>query len=226
MTIVDCTITENSTHKIAPPGFECGTGGGIKNAGGGMLTILNSTISNNEAEGKSGGLEVACDSSAVVINSTFSHNTCKRSGGGIRVKGELKLIHSTIAGNRSTEDGGGIYVFGILEMINTLIFDNPQGGDCGVYDAGYRGVGIIGVNSHNFIEDGSCHAEFSGDPGAGWLQANGGTTRTIALDADSPARDVIPVEDCPIAEDQRGRPRPANGLCDVGAFELQDDDLE
>jgi uncharacterized repeat protein (TIGR01451 family) len=52
------------------------------------------------------------------------------------------------------------------------------------------------------------------------LKDNGGPTQTIALEAGSPAIDVVPAADCQ-ATDQRGDPRPAAGQsdCDIGAYE-------
>ena len=63
-------------------------------------------------------------------------------------------------------------------------------------------------------------------------QTNGGTTKTHALPAGSPAIDAAPSADCtprPVdGLDQRGKPRNANGKggasmkeCDIGAFERQ-----
>jgi hypothetical protein len=45
------------------------------------------------------------------------------------------------------------------------------------------------------------------------------------LRAGSPAIDRIPLEFCSGGLDQRLKPRPANGHCDVGAFERQPDDV-
>jgi hypothetical protein len=61
----------------------------------------------------------------------------------------------------------------------------------------------------------------NGDP---LLADNGGPTQTIALldTDDNPAVDAIPFADCDVDTDQRGvsRPQPADGNCDIGAFEL------
>ena len=63
------------------------------------------------------------------------------------------------------------------------------------------------------------------DPLLGPLQDNGGPTQTQALLADSPAIDAGDPSGCTddlgaaLTTDQRGFPRPVNGLCDMGAFE-------
>jgi len=44
---------------------------------------------------------------------------------------------------------------------------------------------------------------------------------THALLPGSVAIDTIPALMCEVTEDQRGEPRPAGGMCDVGAFEVQ-----
>ena len=64
----------------------------------------------------------------------------------------------------------------------------------------------------------------AGRPELDPLHDNGGPTETQALPAGSPAVDAVPVAQCPTKVDQRGMPRPDNGkgVCDVGAYELQD----
>ena len=92
---------------------------------------------------------------------------------------------------------------------------------------------------YNFSDDNSCGAIFTGtgeiknnvasgsfrlDPAG--LQSNGGPTQTIALLANSPAVDAVPVASCtnmtgaPLTTDQRGVTRPQGEACDIGAFEL------
>jgi len=115
-----------------------------------------------------------------------------------------------------------------LVLENTIIAKNKGGGDC-VYggEGGVQGTGKIIVNINNWIGDGSCAAEFSGDPELSPLADNGGTTLTHALLPESPAIDVIPLSECILDTDQRGTQRPVspdttNTACDIGAFELQE----
>lgn len=61
-------------------------------------------------------------------------------------------------------------------------------------------------------------------PKLGALQSNGGSTRTHALQHDSPAIDRIPLRACRltgISTDQRGVKRPDDNeqFCDIGAYE-------
>ncbi|HZR44378.1 MAG TPA: choice-of-anchor Q domain-containing protein, partial [Ktedonobacteraceae bacterium] len=51
------------------------------------------------------------------------------------------------------------------------------------------------------------------------LSNNGGPTPTLALQADSPALNVIPATACDVPTDQRGVKRPQHTACDIGAYE-------
>ncbi|HET8845159.1 MAG TPA: choice-of-anchor Q domain-containing protein, partial [Ktedonobacteraceae bacterium] len=51
------------------------------------------------------------------------------------------------------------------------------------------------------------------------LRANGGPTLTLALQAESPAMNAVPVANCDVTTDQRGVKRPQHNACDIGAYE-------
>jgi hypothetical protein len=57
-------------------------------------------------------------------------------------------------------------------------------------------------------------------PALAALQNNGGATETHALLAGSPARNAAAAEVC-LPTDQRGPVRPQEGLCDIGAVEME-----
>jgi predicted outer membrane repeat protein len=109
LTLLHSTVRDNLANAIAPVGFECGSGGGIKSASG-TLTLLHSTVNGNEAEGKGGGVHVSCACTAVFTNSTISGNKAASSGGGIHVKGTLELVNCTISKNATSEKGGGVFI--------------------------------------------------------------------------------------------------------------------
>jgi predicted outer membrane repeat protein len=224
LTIIDCSVSHNTADGIAPPGYECGSGGGIKSIKGSLM-VTSSTISHNHAEGKGGGIHISCKSTAVLTNITVSGNYAVRNGGGIYERGALTLTHGTIVNNETEADGGGIYVRSSIDFYNSIIANNRGRQDCFLGGPGdYRGQGEIGVNSNNWVGDNSCSPAFSGDPRLGPLEDNGGATQTHALLPDSPAIDAVPAESCLLNIDQRGTPRPGSGSdpsnpCDIGAYE-------
>jgi hypothetical protein len=226
LTLVDSMVWGNTSDGIAPPAMECGSGGGINNAFGTTLTLINTTVYSNTSVSKGGGLHVACEGTATLINSTVSGNRAERMGGGIHLRGHMVMEHSTISRNRSGEDGGGIYVRGSLDYTNSIIADNGKSGDCFIGGPGdYRGKGEIGINAFNLVEDGGCDASFAVDPTLGPLGYYGGLTKTQMILEGSPAIDAIPLESCSQSSDQRGAARPIPLLsletpCDIGAVEF------
>ncbi|TVR84689.1 MAG: hypothetical protein EA409_00485, partial [Saprospirales bacterium] len=85
------------------------SGGGIYNNGG-SPTIINSTISGNEAGIFGGGIFNSI-SSPTITNSTISGNSAGSDGGGIYniINSSPTITNSTISGNEAGEWGGGIY---------------------------------------------------------------------------------------------------------------------
>jgi hypothetical protein len=88
------------------------------------------------------------------------------------------------------------------------------------------------ASSNNLIEDAANACGLTdgvdgniigSDPLLEPLADNGGSTQTMALDADSPAIDAGTNTGCP-ATDQRGVARPQENSCDIGAYEAQSGD--
>jgi len=119
-----------------------------------------------------------------------------------------------------------------LEIKSSIVAGNTasEGADCSRDDLTSQGFNLEGGTSCGFTEDGDQQnvaaagvlvTDANGDP---LLADNGGPTQTIALldAATNPALDAIPFADCDVDTDQRGisRPQPADGNCDIGAFEL------
>ena len=84
-------------------------GGGVAlDSRAGVATITNSSISENSASSGggiySGGTPIV--DSITVINSTISGNTANGTAAGMRIEGDVRLINSTVSGN-SADSGGG-----------------------------------------------------------------------------------------------------------------------
>ena len=106
-------------------------GGGILNAVGGTMAIVNSTVSGNDAlEG--GG--ITNRGTMIITNSTISGNSASFRGGGIYNTGTTNIINSNISNNSDTGDeyfgigGGGIFNdSGALTLSNSTVSGNTSG---------------------------------------------------------------------------------------------------
>jgi parallel beta-helix repeat protein len=246
LTVVNCSIHHNTADRIAPDGWDDGFGGGIELEWGDVLTLVNSTVHDNEARSHGGGIYVAYSSTATLTNCTISGNEATTYGGGLYTVGVLHLTHCTIVNNLGRAEravgqigervrknhlhaGGGVYVTGTLHFTKSIIANNGKG-DCVLSPPDAYGIsGRLGTNSSNLVGDGSCDADYSGDPRLGTLADNGGPVLTHALLPGSPAIDAVPAIHSTLSTDGRGQPRPvARGSPDtpgdLGAFELQVDE--
>ena len=195
-----------------------------------------------------------------LINTTVSGNNATANGGGLSVLGgTVTIINSTITNNRADSEndtigtGGGIVVAsGTVTLKNTIVAGNFN--EDGATDAADDINGTVdAASSFNLIGTGGSGGLTNGvnnnqvgvaDAGLGVLANNGGTTQTHALLSTSPAietgsnanlpTDTFDVDgDANTAEtlpvDQRGTnfPRVADSAdanviqtVDIGAFEL------
>lgn len=208
-------------------------GGGIYTDSG-RLRIAGSTISGNRAGDLGGGIEVDGTAPLVVVNSTIAGNRTTSSGAGISLdSGIVRLNAVTVVRNRGNTDGqlseagGGLYandgetftVENSLIALNTVAAltpgDPPVKNDCaGTFDS--KGHNLL---STRFLCDGfDATGDFvRANPRLGVLRDNGGSTNTVALRANSAARNRAKPSTSP-ARDQRGVRRQDP---DIGAFELR-----
>jgi predicted outer membrane repeat protein len=181
-------------------------GGGIHN--GGMLYLINSTVSHNMASnqtdnGSGGG--IFNSETLTVTNSTISDNTAYTSNGGIANNvGSTLTLHNSIVANNVAPSHPDCYTDGTATAQNSLEETGTPGQGC-----------LNGPNNLN------------GDPNLGHLQDNGGPTEThallhgsIAINAGDNGLAVDP-DSNPLLYDQRGAgyPRILGGTVDMGAFE-------
>lgn len=153
---------------------------------------------------------------------------------------EVALHSSTITDNAANGTGiaGGIYLRqGVLDSVttgflaNTILYGNRAGTspECVTDDASIESLdyNLLGETTGCTISGTTSNDITGKNPALGPLADNGGVTQTHALDPASPALDQGNPGGCvdtsfdPLAFDQRGEDRNANGRCDIGAFESQ-----
>nr|MBP9664221.1 VCBS repeat-containing protein [Pyrinomonadaceae bacterium] len=98
------------------------SGGGIGSTG--TLTILNTTVDGNTTgpNGTGGGITTAGDTT--IDRSTVAHNTAGSDGGGIRSEATVIVEKSSVSANSSGNRGGGIYGVGQVQIRSSLLDSN------------------------------------------------------------------------------------------------------
>lgn len=204
LTIIDGTISRNSAR----------AGGGISNTAGATLTILGSTISENEtipdAPGSPRGGGIFSNSTLLITNTTISSNLAHAGGGGItQAAGDLRIKNSTFSGNWPDELSAGV-----VSVSNTIL-----DGACSVVLVTSLGGNVESPGDTCGLTD---PTDQPGVPDLllGGLADNGGATDTHALLPGSVAIDAG-IACPPPATDQRGVERPQGVSCDAGAYEAE-----
>jgi len=230
-------------------GGGAGMGGAIFNQNG-NLTLINCTLTRNNAQGGSGA----------------GPRGAGLGGGIFNLQGAVTIIQSTLAfnsatfGNGSTgPDGGAVYNIGYLAgdndgvlhhtssvvLINSILADSTNGdgtdpthvADLANVSPATIGSGAtniatasVSADSHSIVvgfhdDHAMTLPAMTADPLLGPLQSNGGLMQTMALQPTSPALDAGTrcISDLP-ATDERGAgfPRTWGTAPDIGAFEHGD----
>jgi hypothetical protein len=196
-------------------------GGGMYNSDS-SPTLMNVTFNANSSDYGGGMYNVY--SSPILTNVTFSANSASvGSGGGMQnYYSNPTLTNVTFSANSASYGGGMQNHDSSPTLKNVIIANSVSGGDC------YNSASTLNASSsNNLIEDAinacgltnGANGNIIGlDPKLGPLANNGGSTRTFALLVGSPAINVGTNSGCP-ATDQRGKTRPQDGTCDIGAYE-------
>jgi len=228
------TLTNNAIS-----GNLASNGGGIWSNAAAVAIITGCTVSGNIAVTSGAGIELF--GAVTVINSTISGNTAQGNDGGGFYKnfaGTLTIINSTIYGNGAVH-GGGIATAGSSTPIlrNTILAGNTA------TMSAPNILGTVGSNGHNLIGStaGGTYQPGTNDQvgltngqvNLGPLQDNGGPTKTMTLLPGSLAIDrgqaSTDNSGQTISSDQRGQPRrldrpeangPGSDTSDIGAVEL------
>ena len=167
----------------------CGAaGGGIENEASGTLTVTDSTITGNSANGGCTGLRRRPAAASrtcgtlTVTDSTFSDNAattgcdefCAAAGGGLDNNGTATVTASTVSGNQADNsctnncgpNGGGIdnESAGTLNVENSTVADNQANSGCVAY-CGAAGGGLDNVGTLTLD-----NSTLSANSVSGWLQ--------------------------------------------------------
>lgn len=204
-TIRDSTFDSNSSE----------LGGGALYPNGESALVEGSTFINNSA-GSGGAIHSNADH-VEVVNSTFVENSAYNHGAIDSRLGLVSINNSTFYNNTASNVGDALGeqeygAGGDLEVGNSILV-GPETDVCGVE---FGAIEFFG-NNLTWPEGSSCEG-IQADPLLSTLNDNGGSTRTIALLAGSPAIDAGDNATC-AAIDQRGVSRPQGVACDIGAFE-------
>lgn len=214
-------------------------GGGVRNSSG-NLTLDGVTVSNSKSAYSAGG--IAAYNNLTMVNSTVSGNSADGNAGGIYVPGGSRATvrSSTITANTAdadaseTGDGGGfndsasegVDFFNVINAANSDLSPTAANKAPDCYSSSTKFFPRYVVTTQP-LPSANCLVGF--DPGTnkvvadaliGPLGDNGGQTPTHALLEGSPAigaGGTAAPDLCP-AKDQTGRDRPAGG-CDIGAVQ-------
>jgi hypothetical protein len=169
-------------------------GAGINNLGG--ATVKGSTFVDNRASGDGGGIHNR--NLLNVSNSTFNENSAHSGGAFDNVDlGKATVSDSTLAGNHASFNGGGVSSMGTspVKMLNTIVSGNSAanagqdifGTVAGSNNLVRNGEGAIGISDHDSNNNLVGSSAKPLEARLGPLADNGGPTRTMALQAGSPA---------------------------------------
>jgi CSLREA domain-containing protein len=246
LTVSDSEFVGNQATATDPTTAANGfvVGGAINHGGDEVMVIRRSLFEGNFVETNStdereagGAIHTSGNETNRIVNSTFEGNragdaaTPEGTGGAIHrnaaaVSSRLTISHTTMRDNEAVGPGADQiqhdeFADGTLALESSILTRGTPGDTCQgnpVVSSGYNAAdpdpdcGFVATDSL----DGGPIGLAPGPP-----SANGGPTRTIALDPSGRAVNLVPPSVCASAEgtDQRGTARPIGLSCDAGAYE-------
>ena len=199
-------------------------GGAIRNDATQPLNVTNSTFNGNQAAQNGGG--IVNSGPATITNSTFSANTAAQFGA-IRNGGTLNLRSSTLTLNTATNQGGGIFNTATANVRNTIIAGNtaPLNPDVDGTFFTSEGNNLIGNGTGSNFTNGTNNDQVgtAGTPINPNLAALANNGGLTQTHALNAGSPAIDAGNSTIAPatDQRNLTRPSGSAADIGAFELQ-----
>ncbi len=186
------------------------------------LFVSSSTLMDNKALGNGGGIFNNSSASPYIVNCTVYGNSADK-GGGLYSLTALIIANSAFVANQAATSGGAICGDTVNRIKNSIVADSLGSANCSAPDgSGYP------LNDGNNIDSGSSCGFVSSfgsmsntDPQLGQLKNNGGPTKTMFPQPESPAINGITYSSpngCPNA-DQRGFMRPYGSGYDIGPVE-------
>ena len=219
----DGTLTVDNTLFSGNSTSRSGEGGGLSNYGTahfnnsaaignsgafgaalytrGVLTVSNSTLSDNAASSLAGGIYIFWSGTTNVYNTTISNSSAKVGGSVLNNGGTLNMFNSIIA---NTTNGGNCY--GTIGGSNSLSDDTS----C-------SNMTLSSTINLAALADKGCNTTHTTTNGPACLQVHAPDVGSAAIDAgDNTICAASPVNN----RDQRGIIRPQNNTCEIGAVEL------
>jgi predicted outer membrane repeat protein len=239
-TVTNSTFSNNTVH-VSSGSSVCG-GGAIYDDGG--LVVAGSTFLANSVTGSSltnsGGGAIFTGYGTTLFNDTIVQNTVSQDGGGVETSNGVALIavNVTLDANAAGANGGNLNnpSGGALYLGNSIVAGGtaPSGADIETAAGSFF---TEGYNISTTTPDGGTLNGTGDQPNTNpqllSLANNGGTTQTMADQANGPGTAYIPFSgsgssskcgattSAYLAVDQRGYSRGQHGSsCDVGAYEF------
>ncbi|MBK7950844.1 MAG: hypothetical protein IPK00_19315 [Deltaproteobacteria bacterium] len=190
LTLVDCSFEGN--HAVL--------GAGLMN--GATTRVERCTFSDNVATSVAGGIWNSASADLTLINTTISGNQANQGGALINLQGNVALIHSTISGNAASSSAGGIgNDAGTVTIESSIVAGN--GGPVPIYGADFanwNGGTIVSVGANLVGDNDTVSVEFPAGPLVG-TQASPKDPRLLPLgDYGGPTRTRHPLLGSPVID--------------------------